>query len=29
MEWFTLKNGRIQSRWGARDFAAISRQLGM
>lgn len=27
MEWFELKDGRITARWGARDFAAISRQV--
>ena len=28
MEWFTLADGRITRRWGARDSASISRQLG-
>jgi len=28
MEWFELKDGRIQRRWGARDSAAQARQLG-
>jgi len=28
MEWFELRDGRIHRRWGARDFAAQSRQLG-
>lgn len=27
MEWFELADGRITARWGARDFAAISRQV--
>ncbi len=27
MEWFKLKDGLIHRRWGARDSAAISRQL--
>lgn len=27
MEWFTLSGGRIAARWGARDSAAISRQV--
>lgn len=29
MEWFALRDGRIQQRWGARDSAAQARQLGM
>lgn len=28
MEWYEMKDGRIHRRWGARDFAAQSRQLG-
>jgi predicted ester cyclase len=28
MDWFELKDGRIQRRWGARDSAAQARQLG-
>jgi steroid delta-isomerase-like uncharacterized protein len=28
MEWFVIRDGRIHRRWGARDFAAQSRQLG-
>ncbi len=28
MEWFEIAAGRIRRRWGARDFAAQSRQLG-
>ena len=28
MEWFEIKDGLIHRRWGARDFANISRQLG-
>ncbi len=27
MEWFRLENGRIAERWGARDSAAIDRQV--
>lgn len=27
MEWFELKDGRITARWGARDFAALTRQV--
>lgn len=29
MEWFTLQDGKIHRRWGARDSAAQARQLGM
>lgn len=29
MEWFTIKDGKIQQRWGARDHASLSRQVGM
>lgn len=29
MEWFELGNGGIARRWGARDSAAIFRQLGI
>jgi predicted ester cyclase len=29
MEWFVLKDGRIERRWGARDGAAIFRQMGL
>jgi steroid delta-isomerase-like uncharacterized protein len=29
MEWFTMVDGKIQQRWGARDFAAIARQIGL
>ena len=29
MEWFLLQNGRIHRRWGARDSAAQSRQMGL
>ena len=29
MEWFVIKGGRIQRRWGARDFASQSRQMGL
>lgn len=29
MEWFVIRDGRIQTRWGARDSAAQARQLGM
>ena len=28
MEWFELKNGKIQRRWGARDFASQAKQMG-
>lgn len=28
MEWFLVRDGRIQRRWGARDAAAQARQLG-
>ncbi len=28
MEWFEIADGRIQRRWGVRDFSSISRQLG-
>jgi steroid delta-isomerase-like uncharacterized protein len=28
MEWFEIKDGLIHRRWGARDSAAIFRQLG-
>ena len=29
MEWFELKDGHIVRRWGARDGAAIFRQMGL
>ena len=29
MEWFVVRNGRIQQRWGARDQASQARQIGM
>ncbi len=29
MEWFIIKDGKIQRRWGARDSAAQSRQMGL
>jgi steroid delta-isomerase-like uncharacterized protein len=29
MEWFIFRSGRIQKRWGARDFASQSRQMGL
>jgi len=29
MEWFVFEQGRIVRRWGARDWAAIARQLGI
>jgi steroid delta-isomerase-like uncharacterized protein len=29
MEWFILQDGKIQRRWGARDSAAESRQMGL
>ena len=28
MEWFVLRDGRIERRWGARDAASQARQLG-
>jgi predicted ester cyclase len=27
MEWFEIEDGRIARRWGARDSAAITRQV--
>jgi len=29
MEWFVIKDGKIQSRWGARDSATQARQMGI
>ena len=29
MEWFEIKDGKIQRRWGARDNAAQLRQMGL
>jgi predicted ester cyclase len=29
MEWFVIKDGKIQQRWGARDHAAQARQIGL
>ncbi len=29
MEWFVMKDGRIHKRWGARDSAAMARQMGL
>ena len=29
MEWFVVKNGKIQRRWGARDAASQARQIGL
>ena len=29
MEWFKMRDGKIAQRWGARDFAAISSQMGL
>ena len=29
MEWFVIRDGRIHARWGARDFAALARQVGL
>ena len=29
MEWFVIKNGKIQQRWGARDHASQARQIGL
>jgi steroid delta-isomerase-like uncharacterized protein len=28
MEWFRMKDGKIAQRWGARDSAAMMRQVG-
>ena len=28
MEWFAFRDGRVQGRWGARDSAALARQVG-
>jgi steroid delta-isomerase-like uncharacterized protein len=29
MEWFVVREGRIQRRWGARDAASQARQIGL
>ena len=29
MEWFEIKDGKIQRRWGARDNASQLRQMGL
>ncbi len=29
MEWFAIKDGKIQQRWGARDAASQARQIGL
>ena len=29
VEWFEIRNGKIERRWGARDSAAIFRQMGI
>lgn len=29
MEWFVIREGKILSRWGARDSAAMFRQMGL
>lgn len=29
MEWFIIKDGKIHRRWGARDSASQSRQMGL
>lgn len=29
MEWFVVKDGRIDRRWGARDSAAMFKQMGL
>jgi len=29
MEWFSLRDGKIARRWGARDSAAQARQIGL
>lgn len=29
MEWFVIRDGKIQKRWGVRDHAAQARQIGL
>ena len=29
MEWFVIKDGKIQQRWGARDHASQAKQIGL
>jgi predicted ester cyclase len=29
MEWFRMRDGKIAERWGARDSAAMNRQMGL
>lgn len=29
MEWFVMRDGQIAKRWGARDSAAMARQMGL
>lgn len=29
MEWFVMRDGQIARRWGARDSAAMARQMGL
>jgi steroid delta-isomerase-like uncharacterized protein len=29
MEWFVIRDGKVQGRWGARDAASQARQLGI
>jgi steroid delta-isomerase-like uncharacterized protein len=29
MEWFLIRDGKIQKRWGARDHAAQAQQIGL
>ena len=29
IEWFEIAEGKIKKRWGARDFAAQARQIGL
>jgi steroid delta-isomerase-like uncharacterized protein len=29
MEWFVIRSGKIQQRWGARDSASQARQIGL
>jgi hypothetical protein len=29
MEWFVMKGGKIYRRWGVRDSASQSRQMGL
>ncbi|MBC5991874.1 ester cyclase [Pontibacter cellulosilyticus] len=29
MEWFIIRDGKIQQRWGTRDSASLARQIGL